>query len=1067
MSATEASEVYGKRLIPHVIDDAARNDPARECFSIPLSSNPRDGWRPVSYGQYAAAIDRLAHHIFKTSGAPEPKSFPTLAYIGANDATYLIFIVAAVKAGYKAISALLISPRNSEEAQLNLFALTGCDTLYHDATFQQPVLPWLAKRGSMKAHLLEPLDFWLAHEVAVEPFPYVKSPEEAEWEPFVVLHTSGSTGLPKPIVVPNGLMMLNDKLHLLPTWKGTESAVRGLARTRRNLTPMPFSHASGLYSFFGFHVYWGVPVTFAILNGPFTAEFVLEQLAHAGADVDSISLPPSVLEELSLTQEGCDRLKKLAFVVFGGGNLSDAAGQKLLDQGVVIQNSFGSTECGMLPYYWQTNPNAWQWLHINSDVMGAVWRPVAGEDDIFELVIVRHNSPSAIQGVFYTYPGLDEWSSKDLFKKHPTLPDHWKYHGRCDDLICFSNGEKLNPVTFENALNGHPKVGTAIVVGSMRFQPALLVEPAHYPANADEAERLVAELWPLVASVNKQTATYGQISRQLILLAKADKPFPRLVKDTVNRALSIKLYESEIEALYRDAEAGWKDAQHNLDLTSEETLIQCLCRLFQTLTRHTTVEPDTDLFTAGVDSLQVVNACRLLRGALATKTDRIDLKTVAPRLIYANPSPRRLAADLWARHAGSLQPFDADAEASRAMLALLAKYTLGLPSVPAPERPPARRTEQTVLLTGSTGRLGAHVLDYLVANPAVRKVICLNRARDGRARQLRLNAARGLKTDLACKTEFLQADLSQPQLGLSVADYRRMLGEADRVIHAQWPVNFNLPLGAFEPHVRGVRHLVDLCARAARDARLVLVSTVLAATPWNGSEGGTTVMSVPEGAYAQGKLVADLVAEEAARRSGTRAAVVRVGQIAGSEDAAGSWNRDEWLPRLVASSVRVLGVLPRDLGIMSTVNWVTAQGAARVVLEAAEVTGPDLGPERARAGSGGGVDYYYAVNPRPGHFSQLSGAMKEFYGGRVRDLVSWGQWVAALEASAERESEDGTENPALQLLDFFKGTPGEDALGEVRFTFSLDETLAASQSLREMQPITPELMVQWCRQWDF
>lgn len=82
---------------------------------------------------------------------------------------------------------------------------------------------------------------------------------------------------------------------------------------------MPFSHASGLYTFFGFHVYWATPVTFAITNRPFTADFILEQLAHAPDDVDSISLPPSVLEELSATENGCEVLSKLKFVVFGGG----------------------------------------------------------------------------------------------------------------------------------------------------------------------------------------------------------------------------------------------------------------------------------------------------------------------------------------------------------------------------------------------------------------------------------------------------------------------------------------------------------------------------------------------------------------------------------------------------------------------------------------------------------------------------------------------------------------------------------------------------------------------------
>ncbi|WQF79032.1 Putative AMP-dependent synthetase/ligase domain, phosphopantetheine binding ACP domain, AMP-binding [Colletotrichum destructivum] len=1056
MSAPQSREAYGKRLIPHVIDDVAKTEPMRECFSLPLSSNPQDGWRGISYGQYATAIDRLAHHIVKTSGVPQPKSFPTVAYIGANDAVYLIFVVAAIKAGYKA---LFVSPRNSEEAQLNLFNLTDCDILYHDATFQEPVKPWLSKRSSMRANLLAPLDFWLAEDSAVEPFLYLRGADEAEWEPFVVLHTSGSTGLPKPIVVRNGLIMLNDKLHLLPSWKGTESAVRGLARSKRNLTPMPFSHASGLYTFFGFHVYWGTPVTFAITNRPFTADFILEQLAHAPDDVDSISLPPSVLEELSATENGCEVLSKLKFVVFGGGNLSDATGQKLLDRGVVIQNSFGSTECGMLPYYWQANPDAWQWLLIHSDVLGAEWRPVAGEDDVFELVIVRKDPASSIQGVFYTYPDLDEWSSKDLFKKHPTLPDHWKYHGRCDDLIVFSNGEKLNPVTVENALNGHPKVRAAIVVGTMRLQPALLVEPVQYPSSPEEAEDLLEELWPLVAKTNNETAAHARISRQLILLTKADKPFPRLAKDTVHRVPSIKLYEPEVDRLFREAEAGWKDARCNLDLTSEETLLQSMCRLFQTLTYAATIEPDTDFFTAGIDSLQVVNACRLLRGALQVKSDKIDLKGIAPRLIYAKPSPRNLAKEFWGQHVGSLKPVDADVEASRAMSDLLAKYTQNLPynNQPGSGRSPARDSQQVVILSGSTGRLGAYLLDLLVANPAVHRVVCLNRARDGRTRQLRLNADRGLQTDLA-KVEFLQADFARPDLGLGAETYARLLADADRIIHTQWPVNFNLTLESFEPHIRGVRHLIDFCLQASRNVHLVFVSTVLAATDWDGSETASPSV-VPAGEYAQGKLVADLTVETATKRSGVSAAVVRVGQIAGPEDAAGVWNPDEWLPRLVASSVKTLGALPRDLGVMSTVNWVTSQGAARLILEVAGVAAGSRAPDTCNL-------YYYSVNPRPRHFSELSEAIKEFYGSRIQSLVSWEDWVGALERS-DREGNDAARNPALQLLDFFKGTPGEAAMKEVRFHFSMEKTLEASPSMREMQPVTRELMVQWCRQWAF
>ncbi|TLS25159.1 hypothetical protein PpBr36_07938 [Pyricularia pennisetigena] len=881
MSTTPSGEIYGKRLIPHVIDDIAKADPKRECFSIPLSSHPEDGWKAVSYGQYATAIDRLAHHIIKTSGAPRPKTFPTLTYIGANNATYLIFAIAA---------ALFVSPVNSEEAQLHLFQLTDCHVIYHDAMFQQPVRAWTGRREGTTANLLAPLDFWLWDEGAVEPFPYVRTAEEAEWEPFVVLQTSGGSGLPRPVVVRNGLLMLNDKLHQLPVWNGTEPAVRGLARSQRNLTPMPFFHASGLYTFFGFHVYWEKPVTFAITDRPLTAEFVLRQLAHAPADVDSISLPPLILEELSTTDEGCEALGKMKFVVFGGGNLSDAAGRKLLDRGVVLQNSFGSTECGMLPYYWQANPQEYQWLPIHSEVLGAEWRPVAGQDDVFELVIVRKDCPSSIQGVFYTFPDLHEWSSRDLFRRHPTLPDHWKYQGRSDDLMVFSNGETLDPVADESALNRNARVETAIAAATMRSH--------------------------------------------------------------------------------------------------------------------------------------------------------------------------------------SLRP--ADARASCAMSALLARYTQDLPAAPTVKKPAARTSQQTVVLTGSTGRLGAYLLDMLAADRAVAKIVCLDRAR-----QPGVNAEPGLPPrppDHLAKAEFLHADLARPDLGLGVEAYARLLADADRVIHAQWPAHdedssfsssssssssssfssSTLALPALKPHVRGVRNLADLCAGAARDVRLVLVSSVLGATGWDPRDPASRV---PAGPYAQGMLVAERVLEAVAGGAGLSAAVVRVGQVAGPEDPAGRWSADDWLPRLVASSVRTLGVLPRDLGASSTVDWVTAEGAARLVLEAAA--------GRAVGGSGCCCDYYYGVNPHVVHFSTLSRAIKEFYGERVRELVACEDWLAALEESGRRGSGDAASNPALQSLDFYRGLSSGDAVEYATLSFSLDEILEASPTMREMKAITPELMVQWCRRWEF
>lgn len=92
---------YGRRLLPSLVDQVATQDPDRECFQIPRSSEPSDGWKRISWKDMANAVNRAAHRIVELCGQPEPGSFPTIAYIGPNDVRYTVIMVASVKAGYK------------------------------------------------------------------------------------------------------------------------------------------------------------------------------------------------------------------------------------------------------------------------------------------------------------------------------------------------------------------------------------------------------------------------------------------------------------------------------------------------------------------------------------------------------------------------------------------------------------------------------------------------------------------------------------------------------------------------------------------------------------------------------------------------------------------------------------------------------------------------------------------------------------------------------------------------------------------------------------------------------
>lgn len=224
---------YGKRLLVHIVDERARNEPDREWVSIPRTSDPKDGWKKITYSQAANAVNRVAHKLTSTTGRPDAGEFRTVAYLGPNDVRYLVFALGAVKAGYKA---LFVSPRNSLESQLNLFEQTNCHIVWFDAAYKDMVQSWVQERD-MHALMTFPVDAWFPEE-RIEPFPYNKTFEEAEWDPLLVLHTSGSTGFPKPIVARQGMLAIGDKFHNLGEWKGRRVWINEMARrSKRMLHP--------------------------------------------------------------------------------------------------------------------------------------------------------------------------------------------------------------------------------------------------------------------------------------------------------------------------------------------------------------------------------------------------------------------------------------------------------------------------------------------------------------------------------------------------------------------------------------------------------------------------------------------------------------------------------------------------------------------------------------------------------------------------------------------------------------------------------------------------------------
>lgn len=115
---------------------------------------------------------------------------------------------------------MFLSPKNSTEGALAVLEAAECNIWARPQ--EQKYLPlvedFLQKRY-MEVLDLPELDELLDAE-PTEPFPYTKAFDEAMQDPFCILHTSGTTGLPKPVPWSHGLIGTMDAVRLLPPMEG-------------------------------------------------------------------------------------------------------------------------------------------------------------------------------------------------------------------------------------------------------------------------------------------------------------------------------------------------------------------------------------------------------------------------------------------------------------------------------------------------------------------------------------------------------------------------------------------------------------------------------------------------------------------------------------------------------------------------------------------------------------------------------------------------------------------------------------------------------------------------------
>jgi thioester reductase-like protein len=965
---------------PRTLDELLRLR-ATTHADVPIAAYPTTA-EPDSYVSHTAAqldqyATRAAHayrKIFgnRTRGSAER----VVAMLAASDLDYLVAQFALGRLGF---TPLLLSTRLSPEAISSLLEKTNCQDLVYSAP-NRALVERVAALRPLKSALLA-LDYQSG------PLTELDIDLDLEHETLTscnILHSSGSTGFPKPIRNIHKNYIHNASINF----------------DMRGFITLPLFHNHGLSSFLR-ALYAGKVLYFYNPNLPLSARQLTAVFKHLGPELEIFYGVPYALKVLA-TPEGLELLKRFKMVMFGGSACPDDLGDMLVNAGVNLVGHYGATEVGQLmTSFREPGDKEWNWLRPPAALLPYMRWTQHG--DAQELVILDGWKSKVVSN-----QADNSYATRDLFIHHPTKTDRFKHVGRLDDWIVLVSGEKLNPVQFEQTVQADEHVAEAVVFGVGQVSAGLIIVPAkgYDSLSEDEYLKLVQ---PALDSANALAEAHAKIDREHIRVLKSDAAddCPKTDKGTVIRSAFYKKFEALIKSVYEDAESA---AGGHLQLNLEETAVWLKALVVEMLklepAQAAQVSESTDFFTIGLDSL---GAYRMFSRMLKTLDLGAGAAELSGNVCFEYPNIKALASYLSALRSGESYSKRSETEEMQALIDRHGTF--------APQAVVDAGAPRVVLLTGVTGSLGAHVLNTLLELPTIEKVYCLNRGSEPHTRTIESLKARGLNVSLE-RVQSFSADLTRPDFGLDP----ELLKGVNLVIHNAWSVNFNMGVSSFENQMQGARNLLDFSFKS--NARFFFVSSVSAAV-----RSGSVVTEshlrhltdAQQMGYARSKLVAERLCQHA-QQAGLDARVLRVGQIVG-DTRLGQWNATEAIPLMIRSAISI-GALP---ALDDTLTWLPIDIVAKAMVEICH------SPKRQ--------DVYHVVNPKSFHWARDLLPMLQSAGLKF-EQVSAQAWLKRLASS----NPDPEVNPTIKLLDFFKtkySTPktGPGVFYETKATEAVSETL--------------------------
>lgn len=249
-----------------------------------------------------------------------------------------------------------------------------------------------------------------------------------------------------------------------------------------------------------------------------------------------------------------------------------------------------------------------------------------------------------------------------------------------------------------------------------------------------------------------------------------------------------------------------------------------------------------------------------------------------------------------------------------------------------------------VLVTGANGFLGSHLLGAL-QRQGVRSLRVLVRPSElVSARQRLISACNHLHLSINLEdVEVIPGDLSQPELGLSAQDRKRLVAGVDVVLHGGAQVNFfSSPELLHHTNVEGTAQLLGLAA-AAGVRRFVLLSSLAVCNGFTWPEQKPipeqpirVEPSRPFSPYARSKLAAEQLCLSCSA-AGIAMAVLRIPYLMGSQQMV-SLNPHGYLDVVLRAALRLGHCFDDDfnfhaLPVDICADWVVRLALAEVLPE--------------------------------------------------------------------------------------------------------------------------------------